>query len=140
MIRILAIDDDAGRYDHLVRLLEGRAELVIACCPGCVARELPAADAVLLDYDLDSGEACAACGGRSEYAKGTAYAPAVAARQVPVIVTSASHPTNRRRLLADLHHAGLGRRLRTEISANETDPELRWLGWLWVVGVLDATR
>ena len=116
--------------------LGDRVELVVACCAACVARELPAADAVLLDYDLDSGELCAACGGWPEQVKGTRYAPAIAARGMPVIVTSASHPDNRRRLLADLHHAGLDRRRRTEISANETDPELRWIGWLWAVGVL----
>ena len=90
----------------------------------------------MLFRSLDSGELCAACGGWPEQVKGTRYAPAIAARGMPVIVTSASHPDNRRRLLADLHHAGLDRRRRTEISANETDPELRWIGWLWAVGVL----
>ena len=107
---ILAIDDDPGRYDHLRRLLEARdVELFVVACPACVSERVRYASGVLLDYDLDSGEPCAGCwssyGVWSHAAKGLHHVPALAARRVPVVVTSASYHENVSRLCAALREA-----------------------------------
>lgn len=134
---ILALDDDPDRYQHLRHLLGDRVELVIACCPACVAEHLPRARAVLLDYDLDSGEPCPGC--LSSYgmwrgvSKALHYVPAIAARSIPVVVTSASGPENIRRLLGALTEYGVVHRRH---SAIESDPEVRWIGALWAMGAL----
>ena len=134
---ILAIDDDAGRYEHFGRLLGGRAEVVVACCPACVAELLPKAAAVLLDYDLDSGDVCNRCSASydtwREYAKAIHYVPAVAARGVPVVVTSSSSSENIRALCAKLRAYDVRFR---QHRATDPDPEVRWIGELWVMGVL----
>ena len=143
MIRLLAIDDDTDRYDGLRRLLGERVVLDVASCRECVARLLPSAAAVLLDYDLDSGEPCS-CGRPLIPAKGphmiplkaTDYVPQVAASGLPTVIVSASHPENVRLLRVMLSDAGQSVRLRTVLSVVETDPEIRWLGWLWAAGVL----
>lgn len=141
---ILAIEDDAPRLGYLVRLLEGRANvrLVTVCCPACVARHLPGASAVLLDYDLDytqpgavigggDGLGCP-CGERHPCMKGSAYVEQVATRGVPVVVHSAN-PPGAIALVASLRAFGADA---VGISALESDCELRWLGWLWTRGVL----
>ena len=134
---ILAIDDDSGRFDHLRRLLGSRVELVIAACPACVAEHLPRASAVLLDYDLDSGEPCPGClasyGVWAHAAKGLHHVPALAARRVPVVVVSASYPENVSRLCAALREAGV---LHAQHRATDVDPEVRWIGALWAMGAL----
>ena len=135
MTVLLAIDDDAGRYDGLRRYLGDRSDVqvVVACCAACVAQHLPTASAVLLDYDLDSGELCEACGGWPEQVKSTSYLPAVLARRVPTVVTSCSYPANVLGLCRALHQGGVPH---IASNAHETDCELRWLGWLWLRGVL----
>ena len=139
---ILALDDDRERFSYLETLLDGRAEIVYAACPSCVADALPRADAVLLDYDLDSGEPCPGC--LASYAmwrgpmhrqqsKGLHYVPAIAARKVPTIVVSASSRENVASLCAALAEAEV---LFTRIAATDSDPELKWAGRLWARGVL----
>lgn len=134
---LLALDDDRERFAHLATLLAGRAEIVYAACPSCVAEALPRADAVLLDYDLDSGEPCPGClaslGVWADAPNGTHHVPAIAARGVPVVVVSASSRENVGRLCIALAEAGV---LFTRIAATENDPELKWIGWLWARGVL----
>ena len=134
---LLALDDDRDRFAHLATLLAGRAEIVHAACPSCVAEALPRADAVLLDYDLDSGEPCPGClaslGVWADVPNGAHHVPAIAARGVPVVVVSASSRENVGRLCIALAEAGV---LFTRISAMENDPELKWIGWLWARGVL----
>jgi len=129
---IFAIDDDPGRYEHLQRLLGARALVVVGCCPRCVEVHLAAASAVLLDHDLDDAEACS-CGLPQQHDDTRAYLPLVAALKLPTIVTSASSRANVRHLVQRLVQAGVPQ---ISISAIETDPELRWLGWLWLKGVL----
>ena len=134
MPHLLAIDDDPGRYDHLAVLLSARGvSLSVACCSACVARLLPTASAVLLDYDLDGGEACG-CGTMPEQANALSYVDAIAAAKVPVVVVSASALANRKALATALRESGA---TLTLLSASDLDPELRWLGWLWSLGVLD---
>lgn len=141
---ILAIEDDEPRLGHLARLLEGRSDvrLIVVCCPACVARHLPGASAVLLDYDLDytppgavigggEGLGCK-CGERHPCMKGSAYVEQVAARGVPVVVHSAN-PSGARALVAGLRARDADV---VGISALEPDCELRWLGWLWARGAL----
>ena len=133
---ILAIDDDAGRYDGLRRLLEdrpGAPEVRVVSCPDCVARELPGAVAVLLDYDLDGEDCCPGCGGWRGARKGLEHVPAVVGAGVPVIVTSCSAPENRRALV-EAARAG-GARV-VGHAAEGWGVELAWLGRLWVWGVL----
>lgn len=139
---LLALDDDRERFAHLATLLAGRAEIVYAACPSCVAKALPRADAVLLDYDLDSGEPCPGCLAsygvwrgpmHRQQSKGLHHVPAIAARGVPVVVVSASSRENVGRLCIALAEAGV---LFTRIAATENDPELKWIGWLWARGVL----
>lgn len=137
---ILAIDDDPSRYDYL-RVLLGEREragkdpirLVIAACRTCVERHLPEARAVLLDYDLDSGELCAACGGWVDVAKGSAYVDDLDGSGLPVVVVSASHPKNRHALHAALTDRGVRAELMTALDYG---CEARWLGRLWAWGVL----
>jgi len=134
---ILAIDDDGGRYGHLAHLLEGRAEVVVACCPVCVSELLPVATAVLLDYDLDGGDPCprcfASCALWASHPKGIMYADKVAARKVPVVVTSSSSNENVRALCAKLRAYDVRFR---QHRATDTDPELKWIAELWLMGVL----
>lgn len=131
---ILAIDDDPGRFDHLRRLLDGRGigmPLVVASCARCVAHHIPRALAVLLDHDLGPAR-CPACGvdvpGREN---GRKYLPAIRASGLPCIVVSCSSRENVAALCD-----GLAGHQYTRIAAIETDPELRWLGWLWARGVM----
>lgn len=139
MIQILAIDDDPGRYDHLIRLLGDRANVSVVACPRCVVSGLVGADAVLLDHDLNGRDQawarvpCAGCG--LAYVEKTTrrMVEHIARRDVPVIVTSASAPENRRWLMRALTAGGVRA---WECSAVETDPELRWIGRLWAWGVL----
>lgn len=136
MTRLLAIDDDPGRYAYLVQLLEesgADVQLEVATCSTCVLDLLHQADAVLLDYDLDSGELCASCGGWVDRDKGREYLDELGARGVPVIVSSASSYANRRLLTHGLRERGV---TTAELSASENDPELKWLGRLWAWGVL----
>lgn len=142
MIRpiLLAIDDDPGRYDYLRVLLGEREQagkvpirLVVAACRACVERHLPEALAVLLDYDLDSGELCTACGGWVDVDKGSAYVDDLDGSGLPVIVTSASHPANRHALVVALRDVGVRVDL---LSAIDYGCETRWLGRLWAWGVL----
>ena len=134
MPHLLAIDDDPGRYDHLADLLTARGvSLSVACCSACVARLLPTASAVLLDFDLDGGETCT-CGAVPDRANGLGFVDAIAAFNVPVIITSASARTNRHALFDVLVARNV---FTTMLSASDPDPELRWLGWLWSLGVLD---
>lgn len=128
---ILAIDDDPGRYDELQRITYGRVRIYVACCEQCVAERLPECAAVLLDHDI-TGEPCT-CGEWSTTDDTRPHLPAIAARGVPVIVTSCSDPDNRRALTAALLRGG-GHVL--QHSANEIQPEMHWLGWLWLQGVL----
>jgi DNA-binding NarL/FixJ family response regulator len=136
---ILAIDDDAGRYDGLRRLLDqrpGAPALVVACCSACVLAHLPRATAVLLDYDLDGQDPCAACDGATfaDRHKAILYVPEIAAAGVPVVVTSASYSENVDAMIAKLRAYGVGRIAR--YSAHDTMPEPHWLAALWSWGVL----
>lgn len=135
---ILAIDDDPGRYEHLRGLLGDRAKLVFATCGACVAGYLTTAAAVLLDYDLDSGEPCPCClasfGVWGEVGlKGSRYADRIVRSGTPVIVTSAAGRVADQMAVA-MRGAGHSRVAR--ISVVETDPEIRCLGQLWAWGVL----
>lgn len=131
-LRILAIDDDPDRYDGLRRLTDGhpRLSLVVATCADCIRREIPGASLVLLDYDLDSGNLCASCGGWPEQVKGLAYVDLL---NVPVIVTSCSSPESVRRLVTETRRRGL---TVAQHPAFETEAELRWLGRLVSWGML----
>lgn len=136
---LLAIDDDIGRYDGLRRYLAEMRKhkpetprLLVCCCRPCVAAALPNAAAVLLDYDLDSGEFCC-CGHLPEDRTGAAFAAQIAAAEVPVIVTSASHRLNRLALVEDLQARGS---TVAEMSAGDVSPELGWVGRLAVWGAL----
>lgn len=139
-VELLAIDDDPGRYDYLRVLLREREEaggtrvrLVVEACRECVERHLPTASAVLLDYDLDGGDLCAACGGWPDVSKGSGYVGILSTAGIPVIVTSASHPENRMALAAALRDAGV----RVDVlSASDFGCETRWLGRLWAWGVV----
>lgn len=131
-VRLLAIDDDAWRYQHLKRLLEPMGIVVdVMCCDPC-CRSAFAVDyaAVLLDHDLYNN--CAEC---CVFTKGnTRHLVAEVARMgVPVVVTSASSKDNRQALRQELqsHEATF-----TMLSAMEPDPELKWIGWLWLAGCL----
>ena len=133
---ILAIDDDPARYEYLQRLLEGRVEVVVACCPACVSRLLPEASAVLLDFDLNLEDSCTCGKPYAEYKQRSntlPYVPAVAARQVPVVVTSASGSENIRALCQALRAANVRF---GQYRACDTDPEYNWIGRLWVMGAL----
>ena len=133
MTRILALDDDPNRYDGLRSYLAGtNASLTVVACAACLRAALPGASVVLIDYDLDSGALCAACGGWPEQVKGIAYVDDIAARGIPAIVTSCSSPANVRRLVGEL----LRRGVRTaQHSAFEPECELRWLGRLVTWGI-----
>lgn len=127
---ILAIDDDPFRYQHLVRLLAGRATVTHATCPACVAAHLPNARAVLLDHDL--APSICPCGEMLDSEANTRpFVPAIRALGIPVIVTSASSRENRKALCDALTGHPY-----TALTAVDTDPELKWLGWLWTRGVL----
>ena len=127
---ILAIDDDPFRYQHLDRLLAGRAVITHATCPLCVAASIPQATAILLDHDL--GPSICPCGAWIDQEANTRpFVPMIRASGLPVIVTSASSRENIRALCDAL--AG---HPYTALSAVETDPELKWIGWLWTRGVL----
>lgn len=139
---ILAIDDDRGRYDGLRQMLSNRARVVMASCPGCVVECLEHCDAVLLDHDLNGRDnewnrlPCTRCGGPNVEKTSRWTLPHIAARGVPVIVTSGSHVDNRRWLYDLLHEAGV---TVTRYAATGTDgpePETFWIGWLWRQGVL----
>ncbi len=121
---ILAIDDDPGRYDHLARLLS--TEIQVAACTQCVMRLLPRSTAVLLDHDLNSGY-CLQCGQKSDLEDSRPFVPLI---QVPTIVTSASMMVNRKWLVDHLTVPC------AQISAISIDPELSWIGWLYLQGVL----
>lgn len=134
---ILAIDDDPFRYDGLKRMLAPRGvEVRAACCAACVNDAvLRGVKAVLLDYDLDSGDPCM-CGVHPEFQKGTEWVPYVAKLAVPVIVTSASYPENVDRLVQKVRAylpAGVPH---ARISAHSTMPEDGWISKLWQWGVL----
>jgi CheY-like chemotaxis protein len=136
---ILAIDDDPERFDGL-RTFLGRREqrgadpvrFEVATCARCVADLLPHATAILLDYDLDGCEGCVRCRRDQGAAKGTDHLDAVAALGVPVIVVSAN-ATGGQIMFRRLREAGARVTL---IRVLETEPEIRWLGWLWSEGVL----
>ena len=134
---ILAIDDDPERYEHLIRLLDGRAQVVVACCPTCVAELLPLATAVLLDYDLDSGDPCPRCFASyalwSSHSKAIVHVGRVAERKIPVIVTSASRSENIHALCLKLKEHGVKP---GQYRASDIEPELNWIGRLFVMGVL----
>lgn len=129
--RLFALDDDPGRYDGLRLIVGDRVELVVGCCPACVAAHLPRADAVLLDHDLD-GWPCV-CGTAHGLADSRGYLPAIVASGPPVIVTSGSASENRRHLTTELLSAGARVTLH---SAHEIMPEWVWIGRLWAWGVL----
>lgn len=133
MRRLLAIDDDPHRYEHLGRLLGPRGFAVdVLHCPACVAEAtaLHIHAAVLLDHDLFNS--CQRC---QTFAKGNTrqHLDRVAAMGVPVVVTSASSAENRRALWEGLRRRGV---TCVQLSALEPDCELRWLGWLWAQGAL----
>lgn len=132
---ILAIDDDPGRYEYLRRLVEPKGiEVVCVCCESCTLGHLRSGlvFAVLLDYDLDSGEDCG-CGMPPERSKGADYLAEIARTRLPVIVSSCSAYENRRSMTCALQFADTKV---TEIAANVQQPELRWIGWLWAVGAI----
>ncbi len=129
---LFAIDDDPARYEHLQRLLGAHARVVVGCCPLCVETHLDAAAAVLLDHDLDGAEACA-CGRPTHWENTRPYLLGLMRLGRPVVVTSASSRSNIRHLVDHLRHGGVRH---VALSAIETDPELRWIGWLWAEGVL----
>lgn len=135
-MNILCIDDDGERFEYLRRLICDRRRgdvVIVAGCASCIAKHLPAADVVLLDYDLDSGRLCDACGGWIEQVKSIEYVPAVIARNVPVIVVSCSAPENVRRLVTDLRRGGA---VVAQHSAFEPECELRWLGRMMAWGLV----
>lgn len=136
--RLLAIDDDSGRYDGLRRLLEGlNVELTIVTCAKCIRENLLNAHAIFLDFDLDSGALCQNCFEWPEQVKSLAYVNLVAAQNVPVIISSGSYHENRKTLLSELKKLNVKV---TIISALEIDPELKWIGWLWCAGVLRGEK
>lgn len=149
---LLAIDDDPSRYDALRLHLRERAILRIVTCPSCVAEWLPTCDAVLLDYDLDDKGRCAGCGRirddwyglvgepydasrfRPPARKGSFHIRAIAARQVPVIVTSSSHPSNVGCLIDGLIYNGAN--FVRSHRADSPGATAAWIGELWIAGVL----
>lgn len=134
MPRLLAIDDDPGRYDGLRRYIEGcGVDLDVACCAPCVARLLPGASAVLLDFDLDGAEACSCGLAPTRFTNGGTYVAQIAARRVPVVMTSASSSSNRRWLARQLAEHGVPY---VAHSAADPDPEDRWIGALWRLGAI----
>lgn len=135
---ILAIDDDSGRFDGLRRMLEPRGvELRVACCCACVNDAvLHGVKAVLLDYDLDSGDPCSCGEHLPEFDKGTRWVEYVAKLAVPVLVTSASYVENVDRLCAMLRIYMPTNVPHARVSAHEIMPEDRWISKLWQWGVL----
>ena len=141
---ILAIDDDAARYDDFRSLLAKRngstAELRIASCEACVLAQLQVADVILLDYDLDGRDwgwhrLCPLCEiSLPERAKGIEYVPEIAETKKPVLVVSASYPENVDRLIAKLKAYDVQPLARH--SANEIMPEYAWITTLWTWGIL----
>ena len=130
------LDQTPWTLHCLRRLIGDRVRLTIAACPTCVLAALPTANAVLLDYDLDSGDPCPACfasyGLWSDTSKGIHYAPAIRRLEAPTIVVSCSYPENVSRLVEALRPSSRVAR----ISALEVECELRWIGRLWAWGVL----
>lgn len=137
---LLAIDDDSGRYDGLRLYLRDRLDhsgkhidLKVVCCAACIDKYLPEATAILLDYDLDSGELCAECGSWPEQLKSMAYINKIIARNVPTIVTSCSDWQN---VMSLSYMLSKHKVLTAQHNAHETECELRWLGRLAIWGVL----
>ena len=122
---ILAIDDDITRYHYARQLFP----LTVASCPRCVLRELKTARAVLLDYDLDSGEPCPLCfdsfSNWSTFPKASKYTNAILSRNIPVIIVSCSERKN-----IQLLRTSLKKQRPIVISAREPDHELKWLSKL----------
>ena len=131
---IFALDDDPGRYEHFGRLLEARGcRLVVGCCPVCVSRWADVASAIVLDHDLNGAVTCACGASNLSQDDSRPYLKQVADCSVPVIVSSASSRSNIKFLMEWLKTAQVET---VSLSAIEPDPELKWLGWLWSVGVL----
>jgi hypothetical protein len=132
---ILAIDDDAGRYQNFKNLLALRTNPVpfeVATCPGCVNRFLPEATHIFLDYDLDGYQECASCLIESTVnLKGSYYLPHLNELGRPVIVSSCSQDSNRYYL-----YDNLTVKKKICIPAWELNVEYKWLGWLWAYGEL----
>ena len=134
---ILIIDDDHDRFDGLTRLFEDRAskghpvpEIRITCVRSEIETWLPQAHAVLLDYDLDLGDTHYPDKG---WRKGTAYVPMLLATGLPLIVLSTNYEGGK---LLNHQLVQAQKQPSTLLRANETDPEIRWLGWLYQHGVL----
>lgn len=116
---VLAIDDDARRYDELRRLRPGLDIRVASCLP-CISALLPHAGAVLLDFDLDL-KPCPRCGrDGAPNGKGAAHVGAVVGRSVPVVVTSANDDG-----VAELVKA-IGTHTHVVASARFSGASLRW--------------
>ena len=132
MKRILAIDDDIYRYEHFQRMLEPHnIKVDIVCCSECIKKYITTASAILLDYDLDNGELCE-CENLPDKAKSIHHVDLISQYNLPVIISSASWIENRIALSDALKKRNI---IHTRISANDTQPELLWVGWLFVNGV-----
>lgn len=129
MTRLLVIDDDPERYDYLRRETEGRLDVVLVSCADCVADNADVA-AVLLDHDLR--RPCPACGAMTPVST-RGLVGGLAEMRVPVIVTSCSSVENVRWLVTELRRRGV---VVAQHSAFEPECELRWVGRLWMWGIL----
>lgn len=135
-MNLLCIDDDPGRYGHLRQLLEPKGIIFeIACCRLCVEDALPQASAVLLDYDLDSGDYCAKCGLLPDQSrsKGLMFIPTIEKYKIPVVVTSAAGYESVARMCTELKARNIPHR---QHRATDIDPELKWVAALYLLGVL----
>lgn len=133
---ILAIDDDPDRFDGLVRMLDGRKaagfsvpDFRVTCKKSEIDIWLPQTTAVLLDYDLDLGDTHYPEKG---WRKGSDYLPMLLAMDLPVVVCSSNYEGGKM-LNRALIQAGKKSVL---LRASENDPEIRWLGWLYIHGVI----
>ncbi len=139
--KLLIIDDDPYRYDYFQTLTSGRVDLVQVGCVSCIDEALTSDTeyaAVLLDYDLNGPDFCKDCGDNRLRKQGDSrkYLKAIAALEIPVIVTSGSLPENRTALVKGLRSMGVQA---VQLSAVDVDPEIKWLGQLWVWDLLSLT-
>jgi hypothetical protein len=129
---IIAIDNDPGRYEYFASLcLEKNIDFKVVTCGPCIRYFAPRSKAILLDYDMDSGDLCAYCEGYAEQVKTTVYVPLINKCKVPVIISSCSYDINRKHLFEVLtvEH-------KTLYPAWDFNVEHKWMGWLYMRGVL----
>lgn len=124
-MKVLAIDDDKERYSYFERLIARKSMQIdfnVACCPIHVNAQIEQADVIFLDYDLDGY--CPYHNGL----KGESYLDEIIKHKKPTIVTS-MNTRGGVLLYTRLREADIEVAL---IRASEVEPELKWLGWIFL--------